>query len=68
MKVLCYPEERGAEVKATLYPITNGWSVGAILHYLQLLLVVQKEGVLSQNRYNTSLVMNHNCLYLFSTF
>lgn len=30
MKVLCHPKVGGAEVEATLDPMTNGWSVGLV--------------------------------------
>ena len=30
MKVLCHPNEGGAEVEATLDPMTNGWSMGLV--------------------------------------
>ena len=30
MKVLCHPKVGGAEVEATLDPMTNGWSMGLV--------------------------------------
>ena len=60
MKVLCHPKEGGAEVEATLDPMTNGWSMGLVFEEVFLASGVW---VVTETRVGVCSAMGHRILW-----